>query len=89
MVTIETLSIVFTGISISLAAFYYINTLRNTRKNQELQLETRQTQLFMDIFKTWASKEFQRDLEQMRYTWEFDGFDDFFEKYGVENNPGA
>lgn len=27
MATIETISIVFTGISISLAAFYYINTL--------------------------------------------------------------
>ena len=87
MVDYQTLSIVFTGLSISIAAFYYISTLRNTRRNQELQLETRQTQLFMDIFRTWASKEFQRDLEQMRMVWEFDGFDDFFDRYGVENNP--
>ena len=62
-------------------------TLRNSQKAQQLQLETRQAQMFMDIFKTWASKEFQKDMEQMRFIWEFDGFDDFFDKYGVENNP--
>ena len=38
----------------------------------------------MEIFKTYASKEFQKNLEQMRSIWEFDGFDDFFDKYGVE-----
>ena len=85
--TLQTIGILLTGISLTVAAAYYTFTLRNTRRNQELTLETRQTQLFMDIYKTWASKEFQRDLEQMRYIWEFDGFDDFFEKYGVENNP--
>ncbi len=57
MVTIETISIVFTGISISLAAYYYINTLRNTQRNQELALkaqeqalETRQVQMFMNLY---------------------------------------
>jgi len=34
MVTVETVSIVFTGLSISLAAFYYISTLRNAQRNQ-------------------------------------------------------
>jgi hypothetical protein len=50
LVEIETVSIVFTGLSISLAAFYYISTLRNAQKTQQLQLETRQTQLFMQIY---------------------------------------
>jgi hypothetical protein len=77
MVTLETLSIAFTGLSISLAAFYYISTLRNanrmreltlesqelTRKAQEQAVETREAQLFMQIYqqlntiesqKTWA-----------------------------------
>jgi hypothetical protein len=30
--------------------FYYVMTLRNQRKNQELALETRQAQLFMNIY---------------------------------------
>jgi len=50
MVDYQTLSIVFTGLSISIAAFYYISTLRNTRKNQELTLETRQAQMYMQIY---------------------------------------
>ena len=35
MVTVETISIVFTGLSISLAAFYYISTLRNAEKTRQ------------------------------------------------------
>ena len=49
MVTVETISIVFTGLSISLAAFYYISTLRNAQRTQQMQLETRQAQLFMSF----------------------------------------
>ncbi len=30
--------------------YYYVMTLRNQRKNQELALETRQAQLFMNIY---------------------------------------
>jgi hypothetical protein len=66
---------------------YYIAIMRNNQRNQRQQLETRQTQLFMDLYRSWSSKEFQKDLEQMRMIWTFDGYDDFFEKYGVESNP--
>ena len=88
MVTIETLSIVFTGISISLAAFYYINTLRNTRKNQELQLETRQSNMFMELYETYRSPEFRMQHSTIiQQQWE--DYDDFMEKYGPETNPEA
>ncbi|MCW4020706.1 MAG: hypothetical protein NWF14_05720 [Candidatus Bathyarchaeota archaeon] len=39
MVSVETISIVFTGLSVSLAAFYYISTLRNANRMRELTLE--------------------------------------------------
>jgi hypothetical protein len=84
MVTIETISIVFTGISISLAAFYYINTLRNTRKNQDLQLETRQAGLFMEMYREYRGLDFRRQLMQVRHL-EWTDFDDWWEKYG----PGS
>jgi hypothetical protein len=51
MVTVETVSIVFTGLSISLAALYYVMTLRNTNI-------TRQAQLFMQLYNRWDSSEF-------------------------------
>ena len=34
---------------------YYVLTVKNTRKNQQLQLETRQAQLFMQIFQEFSS----------------------------------
>ena len=68
--------------------FYYIMTLRNQRKNQDLQLETRQTQLFMQLFQHHISKErFQDSMKLSQMEW--DDFDDFARKYdsavNVEN----
>jgi hypothetical protein len=84
MATIETISIVFTGISISLAAFYYINTLRNTRRNQELQLETRQAQLFTQLYSEFRRPETLRlYFKALQMTW--DDYDDFVIKYSLEN----
>jgi hypothetical protein len=83
MVDLATLQFVRDTIAIvvGIAAFtYYILTVRN-------QNRTRQTQLFMDLYKTIASKEFQSDLEEMRFVWEYSDYDDFFDKYGVHKTP--
>ncbi len=82
--------------------FYYVTTLRNaqktreltlqsqelTRKAQEQALETRQAQLFMQIYQEMSSPEhYIRDNELLRMEWE--DFDDYYRKYGSENNPEA
>jgi hypothetical protein len=85
MVTIETISIVFTGISVSLAAFYYINTLRNTRKNQQLQLDARQAQLMMQIWNRYD--EHIRDGIDAWIAVEYEGFQDFWDNYSFDSNP--
>ena len=53
-------------VGILVGIFYYIMTIRTNQRNQdiairnqELTLETRQAQLFMNIFNTFASKEYQ------------------------------
>lgn len=80
MVSVETVSIVFTGLSVSLAAFYYMSTLRNAQRTQQLQLETRQAQLFMQIYGQWNTMEFGLQYEKsMRMEWT--DFDDFNGKY--------
>lgn len=85
MVDYSTLSIVFTGLNISIAAFYYISTLRNTKKNQELQLETRQTQLFMQFNDKFESR--RGIWDEIYGEWSWDDYDDFMRKYGPESNP--
>ena len=87
MVTIETISIVFTGISISLAAFYYINTLKNAQRARDLSLkaqeqasETRQAQLFMQIYSMFSSDEFFERGKGIIQT-EFESPSDFLENH--------
>ena len=55
-----------------LAGFsYYILTVRNAQRNQRMQLETRQTQLYMQLFKELYTPEFWKlYLELSRIEWE-------------------
>ena len=88
MADLETLLTYLTLISVPIGVIYHIMTLSNTRKNQQMQLETRQAQLFMGIY----DKDLQRQnlKAQTNVTdMEFDGIEDFEEKYGKENNPEA
>ena len=87
-VTLQTLLTYLTLISVPVGVFYHIMTLRNTRKNQELQLETRQAQLMMQLYDTYSSPEFS-ERAQVIYEQEWTDFDDFNSKYGPEANPDA
>ena len=65
--------------------FYYIMTLRNTRRNQELTLENRQAQVMMQLFSTYDNQIQEYDVIVQNI--EYDDFDDFWEKYGRDTNP--
>ena len=75
--------------------FYYVMTLRNAQKTRDLSLkaqeqalETRQAQLFMQIYQDMSSPEHQiRSNELLHMEWE--DWDDYIRKYGLENNPEA
>jgi len=88
MVTVETVSIVFTGLSISLAAFYYIMTLRNAQRTQEMQLETRQTQIFMQIYQQLNSEDSFRTWAELMNI-ECENYDEFLRKYDSVVNPDS
>ncbi|TFH14084.1 hypothetical protein E4H04_10875 [Candidatus Bathyarchaeota archaeon] len=88
MVDYQTISIVFTGLSISLAAFYYISTLMNAQRNQQQQLETRQAQLLATLFNTYRSIEFRRLWHQvMVFDWK--DFDDWEKRFSEITNAEA
>ena len=58
MVDYQTLSIIFAGLSIGLAAIYYMMTLRNSQRAQQQQVETRQAQMFMGIYNQMNQPDF-------------------------------
>jgi len=89
MVTLEALQTLLTFItliSVPVGVFYHIMTLRNTRRNQQLQLETRQAQLLMQLFTRLNERGLHDQLSEILVHWEWSDLDEFIEKYGPENN---
>ena len=62
---------------------YYILTVRNSQRNQQQQLETRQAQLFMQIYDRWSSREITKMEYEFR-NWEWEDFDDYMRKYNSD-----
>lgn len=85
LVTVETISIVFTALSISLAAFYYISTLRNAQRTQQLQLETRRTQIFMKLYEQLNSEESAKTFMELMYL-DVEDNEEYLRKYDSHVN---
>ena len=74
MVSLEVVAILLSGISISASMFYYANVLANTNKTQQ-QLETRQTQLFLQLYGT-DSEEQIKQVSELLTKWNWKDVDD-------------
>jgi hypothetical protein len=85
-ITFQTIFQFLQTLGILVGVFYYIITIRTNQKNQELQLETRQAQLFMSLYQNHVSKENLSDWIEMVQMWEWDDMDDFNEKYRVPSS---
>ena len=88
MVDVQTIGVLVTAASVSLAAIYYIFTLRINMRTQQQTLETRQTQLFIQLYsqyhnKDWVTAAFKTEMM------EFQGWDEFWDKYGPSNEEAA
>ena len=55
MVDYSTLALVLTGLGLTASILYYAMILRNANKTQQLALETRQAQLFMQMYNRWTN----------------------------------
>ena len=83
MSEIQTLLGYLTPISLTIGVIYYVLTLRNTRRNQQLQLETRQAQLFVQMYNRFTSYEFKTKWNEVMHVWEWEDLADFNAKYGL------
>ena len=59
---------------------YYLVIMRNSQRNQQIQLETRQAQLFMQVYSQWTGGIHKHWAEISG--WEWDDYDDYLQKYG-------
>jgi hypothetical protein len=67
---------------------YYVLTVRSNQRNQRLQLETRQTQLFMQLYQDLLSEGNMRSLLDL-LNMEWEDYDDFERKLGSDSNPDS
>jgi hypothetical protein len=75
---IEYLPLVLTGIGIIVSILYYSSVLRNANKTQQMQLETRQAQLFMQIYDKWTDPAFNEMVNEVIHT-EYNDYEEWYE----------
>ena len=73
MIDLQTITTMFGGIGVGVAAIYYAFTLRNTSKTQELQV-------FMQVFDRFNNPSFWDQLDDMLKR-EWTSIDDYEKKY--------
>ena len=67
-------------IALVVSIVYYLIIMRNSQRSQQMQLETRQAQLLMQVYSRLDTPEKVRALQEV-FLWEFKDIDEFVEKY--------
>lgn len=83
MVDVQTIGVLVTAVSVSVAAIYYIMTLRVQQANMKTTLDTRQAQLLMQIYDRVSNRDFTRDWAEINYFWKWNDNNEYWKKYGT------
>lgn len=86
MIDIQTVFSYLTPISLTIGDIYHIITLRNTRKTQQIALETGQAQLFMPLYDRLREIDYAKIVNEILLHWEWKDYDDFQSKYSPDSN---
>ncbi len=76
-------------IALIVGIYYYVMTLRNQQKNREHSEETRKIQLLLRMNENISERSGSGVDYSEIMAMQWDNFDDFHERYGVENNPDS
>jgi len=66
---------------------YYLIIMRNSQINQQIQMETRQTQLFMQFTEVFSELRVRGTWREVYDEWSWTDYEDFMQKYGPDANP--
>ena len=67
---------------------YYLFIMRNSQRNQLIQMETRQTQLFMQFVEQLTELRVRGIWREVYDEWSWTDYGDFMQKYGPDASPG-
>lgn len=80
LVNLAELGVLLVGVVIAL------QQLRDIKKTRETELETRQAQLFMEMYRDFKRSDIQKAYNDVVNVWKWDSIEEFNEKYGRRNN---
>ncbi len=80
LVILQTLSYLTGSIGVMVGVVYYIFSVRDTKKSMKTNLETRQAQLFIQLFSHYNTREFVEDYMIVIST-EYSGLEDWYKRY--------
>ena len=86
--TFQTLFQFLQTVGILVGVFYYISTLRNAQRTQQLQLETRQAQLFMQLYNRYRDDTRDLDIDKSFLDVEIRSFEDFMRLWKTDEDFG-
>ena len=89
VVDITEISAVVAATGVVIGVVYYILDMRNQARMRQTEIETRQANLFMQIYDHYYNEDFLNKLNEIEYRWDWKGFDDFWQKYGPSTNTEA
>lgn len=87
MVLLQSVSYIAGALGVCVAAVYYVMNLRVQQANMKSTLETRQTQVFMEVFDRFNNMEMMKAFNEVVMNMNYKDYDEFLEKYGWEKNP--
>jgi hypothetical protein len=84
---VQSVSVVVAAVGLLIAAINQIYTSRQANVQRQTEIQTRQAELFMQLYEQWKSPEFRLAVVQMVFHYSWDDINDFMERYGPQTNP--
>lgn len=86
---IVSVSSVVAAVGVMVGVVLAYQEVRSLSRQRQTEIETRQAQLFMDVFGHFYTEKFLSDENEILFQWKWKDFDEFWQKYGPETNAKA
>ena len=87
--SINAVSGIVAAMGVLVGVVFAVLEVRSLVRQRETDVETRQAQLFMQIYDHNYKEDFLSDENEILFHWKWKDFDDFMEKFGPQMNVAA
>ena len=89
LLTIQTIGISVAVISVVIGVINSILTNRHAQRTRDREFETRQAQLFMQLYSLYDNRDFLEDYGNVAWVFAYKDLSDWMKKYGPKTNIAA